>query len=62
MVFTHQRSLKTATIFIIFISSEFFKIEEKYITGIKFLCYVKIILGNHFELLRNYLKIVLQTT
>ena len=45
-----------------FLAVEFFQIVGKYTTGIKRLCYVKIILGNRFELLGKYLKIVLQTT
>ena len=48
MKFTNERSLKTATIFIMCLWSEFFQIEGKYTTGIKRLCYVKIILGKSF--------------
>ena len=48
LMFSHERSLKTATIFIMCLWSEFFQIEGKYTTGIKRLCYVKIILGKSF--------------
>ena len=48
-MFTHERSLKTATVFIMYLWSEFFQIEGKYTTGIKRLRYVKIISGKSFE-------------
>ena len=53
MKFTNERSLKTATIFIMCLWSEFFQIEEKYTTGIKRLCYVKIIWGKSFWASQN---------